>query len=980
MGGGMDETSERIRRDQARGARNQEFFRRLIARRPQTRQRYERMLAQPESVPEALMESAATVEAAGLPRPDPSNLVLETIVNEERPVLFVRDDWLDRNNVTAIGEEAEELIRDLDARRDKLQPLMPLIGRIDVTDFPGSDYVGSGWVVDTNIVVTNRHVASLIARRDGRKFAFRRGVAGKPMTSSFNSLHEFDDLEVGSERAFAVEEVLYIEPESGPDIAFLRIARRTDGSRADRIAIAPTDVGENVRVVVVGYPARAPRRVIPDQELMKRLYRDRYDVKRAAPGFTMGPEQGSTSHDCTTLGGNSGSVVLDMKTGEAVGLHFAGLYQEANYAVRASILSQYVSGKRWNSPIVIGAPESGSRRPAMTKPKYQRQAAIFGDRVDPPPPPPPPRSGVIAAQGVAGAAGAVTITMPLSITVSLGLPAAGAALPGGAGLSAPASGGGRVHPAPADPAQAEAAVRAFWDERPEGVIAARVGYAEADDDIGDEVFIAASVPPEELEAVASRGPQEFRGFAVRYLPANVTEQIDSEALVEAIDRISYDDSARTGEGFSFEPVEERMLVRAHVGPEYSWDELESFIGGANGRMVSGIYEFHGSHVRDAIEKRLKEGASLTMVLDNVSFSDVKHEDEEFDRIPVFKRWKTKFKERFERVVAPEGAAGLIANAYHIKVTVREDDTIWLSSGNWKMGSSQPMITDEERENAAEEDLPGNREWHVIVKNRTLARRFRNHLLQDFKHSRTLGGGDVPPSKEATDIFVDVPIEEGLILERRPASRLLKPQEFNGTIKVKPLLTPDHEGEVYSEAVLDLINSARESLWFQIPYIGMPSNPRADRGFIDELIKALTQKLKTLDDARVLLRSGGSKFSSPTHAAWFFKSKGVKISERLRLIEDHHTKGMIVDRKRVLIGSHNWSQPGVTLNRDASLIFDDEGIADYFAQAFEIDWDRANPIKPKRFVKPEGVIREAVGVAPPVGYRRVRLSELLKEDD
>jgi phosphatidylserine/phosphatidylglycerophosphate/cardiolipin synthase-like enzyme len=160
---------------------------------------------------------------------------------------------------------------------------------------------------------------------------------------------------------------------------------------------------------------------------------------------------------------------------------------------------------------------------------------------------------------------------------------------------------------------------------------------------------------------------------------------------------------------------------------------------------------------------------------------------------------------------------------------------------------------------------------------------------------------------------------------------------------------------------------------------MPSNPHQDRGFIDELIRALAGKLKTLANARVILRSGGSKFSAPTHAAWFFKSKGVDIDNRLRVIENHHTKGMIVDGRRVLLGSHNWSKPGVTLNRDASLLFDDTEVAEYYTEAFEIDWARSNKLQPKRFV-PETVVLEAAGDAPPLGFQRVRLSDLAKEDD
>ena len=219
----------------------------------------------------------------------------------------------------------------------------------------------------------------------------------------------------------------------------------------------------------------------------------------------------------------------------------------------------------------------------------------------------------------------------------------------------------------------------------------------------------------------------------------------------------------------------------------------------------------------------------------------------------------------------------------------------------------------------------------------------------------------------------------MVLERPAPRTILDPKRLGGTFKVRPLLTPDSEGAVYSEAVLRLIRSARESLLFQIPYIGMPRDPDVDRGYIDKLIDALVDKLTTLDVARVILRAGGSKFSSPTHAAWYFKSKGVDIENRLRLIDNHHTKGMIVDGQRVLIGSHNWSTPGVTLNRDASLIFDDERVAKYYADAFQIDWERSREITPRRFVKREAVVREAVGVRPPPGYVRVRLSDWLKDD-
>src|SRR6185369_15993959 len=96
---------------------------------------------------------------------------------------------------------------------------------------------------------------------------------------------------------------------------------------------------------------------------------------------------------------------------------------------------------------------------------------------------------------------------------------------------------------------------------------------------------------------------------------------------------------------------------------------------------------------------------------------------------------------------------------------------------------------------------------------------------------------------------------------------------------------------------------------------------------------------------------------PRHVAWYLKSKKVDIGSRLHAIERHHTKGMIVDDRYVLLGSQNWSAPGVTLNRDASLLFDDRDVAAYYRRAFEVDWRRSNPVTSKRYKVP---VREAVG--------------------
>lgn len=961
--------------DQARRRQfSERFVQRLMARRPRERAQIEDELRQPAArlVPESAALADLTLGATGTDfLRDPRDVALETIVKRERPVLFVKEGRFDSDDVTILGPEANDLVQLMREQGERLLPLLPLIGRIDVVNFPGSDFVGTGWFVDTDIVVTNRHVASLIARWDGRKFAFIRGVAGRPFEASLCNAHEFDELAPDASRVFMVTEVLYIEPDAGPnDIAFLRVQRRTDGRGPAFIEVAGSDASDELPVCVIGYPARASKRIIPDQELMKDLYRDRYDIKRAAPGFISGTSQGSMTHDCTTLGGCSGAVVLDLRSGKAVGLHYAGLYQEDNFAVRSSVLSDYIRRKRWTAPSIIET----SRPPGSMSVRPDPLSTEAGGAA-------PGAVPVAAIQ----AAPSVSITIPLTVTLSVGTPQSGMA-PGvtnvpveisSVTVPGPVRGrpAGAPSPEPVSLPRVEEVLPLFWDQRPAGVLAARIGFSDEGDAIGNAPCIAASVVPSQWPDLEAGGPHYFKGVPVRYLPADLDEQVQSLPTVESVDAISYDDAARTGPRFSFDPVDETMDVVMHVGPEYSWDVLKQFLAEAQGRLVSAMYEFHASHIKDALEARLDDGGSLTLVLDNATFAKL-DPTQTFDRSSVFEDWAGRYP--FNRIVAPEGTGGLISDSYHIKVTVRDDDKFWLSSGNWKASSSQPIITQAQRDNAFDEDLPGNREWHVVIKNKSLASRFRNHILQDFSRSRDLGGGPVSPSL-MEETLVDVPLEETIELERRPPGQVLKPVTLRKKMRVRPLLTPDREGAVYSEAVLDLIASARSSLLFQIPYIGMPPNPRQSRGFIDELISALSGKLKSLDDARVLLRSGGQKFSAPTHAAWYFKSKGVDIDNRVRVIEDHHTKGMIVDGKRVLLGSHNWSKPGVTLNRDASLLFDDEQVAEYYARAFEIDWARSNPIRPKRFVKPEAVVFEATGDGPPPGFRRVRLSDLVKDD-
>ena len=346
-----------------------------------------------------MMGLEAAVAEAAPPLDVP--ITIETMVRPGRPVVPIKGDTVVGTPAFIEPPDGEMMVQRLLAAADNIKPVIPLVGRIDVANFPrNASFIGTGWLIAPDIVVTNSHVAELIGRRDGRRFTFLPGRFGDPIVTTVNWKHEMDsDLSVAS----PVESIIFIELRQVADIAFLKIGRSSDGGQQDRVLLADTDAAAGTSVAVIGYPARAGEDVIPDQAWMERVFGGRYDVKRAAPGVMMPNSRGWATHDCTTLGGNSGSAVIDLATGKAVALHFAGAYVLENYAVPASTIRNYLKRRPWETPETVVTNRGGSGQ------------ATAGVTQAPPP----------AALAATGQAASVSITLPLTITVSIGSPIAG---------------------------------------------------------------------------------------------------------------------------------------------------------------------------------------------------------------------------------------------------------------------------------------------------------------------------------------------------------------------------------------------------------------------------------------------------------------------------------------------------------------------------------------------------------------------------
>ncbi len=116
--------------------------------------------------------------------------------------------------------------------------------------------------------------------------------------------------------------------------------------KAGTTAPAPLPIARKPKLVqgrqvfVVGFPAWDGHRNEP--EPMAEIFKDIFNVKRLQPGEMRRVSKVQTlfEHDCSTLGGNSGSCVIDLETQRVTGLHFSGRFLEANFAVLLSKLEK----------------------------------------------------------------------------------------------------------------------------------------------------------------------------------------------------------------------------------------------------------------------------------------------------------------------------------------------------------------------------------------------------------------------------------------------------------------------------------------------------------------------------------------------------------------------------------------------------------------------------------------------------------------
>lgn len=260
-----------------------------------------------------------------------------------RPAFLIRNDQIDNSIQTHWKKR-------LDVYQKNVLKVIPSVGRIEVLGHPQSNWVGTGWLLHgTDIIVTNRHVANNFASKGNGGYRFNLDPYGNPVQVRIDFKEEY---KVEEACEFDIDKVLHINDMHQPDIALLRVKKknRQGNLLPEGLELSDYSNRPSEKVFVIGYPATNSTKKVRSHGFE---FKGISDVKRLAPGemFPSGAASYLCMHDCTTCKGNSGSPVINLKTGKVMAVHYGSSEYKykgvhTNWAVDSSYIKKLLKKLR----------------------------------------------------------------------------------------------------------------------------------------------------------------------------------------------------------------------------------------------------------------------------------------------------------------------------------------------------------------------------------------------------------------------------------------------------------------------------------------------------------------------------------------------------------------------------------------------------------------------------------------------------------
>jgi phosphatidylserine/phosphatidylglycerophosphate/cardiolipin synthase-like enzyme len=267
------------------------------------------------------------------------------------------------------------------------------------------------------------------------------------------------------------------------------------------------------------------------------------------------------------------------------------------------------------------------------------------------------------------------------------------------------------------------------------------------------------------------------------------------------------------------------------------------------------------------------------------------------------------------------------------VTVIDDEWVLVQSGNYTEASIP--------ENTHETTGPyvaGNRDAGLAFRSTAMAAFYTRLLRADIARA------EVPPDRKTLALASE---REVVMFEAatRVVPTRFRSRRFTDVTTAQPLVTPDN----FIAAAEARLAAATTSIDIEEQYI------RANQPQVQRLLRAIASARAAHPRLRVriILAPPFGGFPDPQlardvdglEADWGLPfGTTVRLLDRRRFLHCHN-KLIVIDRRLVIVGSQNWSDTGVTTNREAATAIAHEGIARYFSRIVGSDWLTASRVRP-----------------------------------
>lgn len=257
--------------------------------------------------------------------PDVEALIADFSLNAaKRPAIFISGD----SYVTPYPRW-----KLLNQRRRLFERAIRAVGRVEYDVSGRQVALGTAFVVAPEVVITNRHVIDRISSDSAKSRMLKPGLHARVDFNEENG--------ATVSRQHEMVEILSF-PSGRLDYCTVRISRHDQAGRLmpEPLQISSKRPRKDDVVAAIGYPARPSlegTKLKADQ--ITTLFANKFGVKRISPGRVLSSSAPIFEHDCTTLGGSSGSCILD-SNGDVLGLHYDGEALKANFAINMQVLSR----------------------------------------------------------------------------------------------------------------------------------------------------------------------------------------------------------------------------------------------------------------------------------------------------------------------------------------------------------------------------------------------------------------------------------------------------------------------------------------------------------------------------------------------------------------------------------------------------------------------------------------------------------------